>query len=87
MNKEIIEEHIIELCYKNALKAHPHLLIKNIKIHKINILDDNIDVLYYFDLTSKRDLRVFMNIKRNDNFKQKDFISYLRDRRLTDLLN
>ncbi len=51
MNKEIIEEHIIELCYKKAQKEHPHLLIKNLKINKINILEDNIDVLYYFDLT------------------------------------
>jgi len=86
MNKEIIEEHIIELCYEKAQKEHPHLLIENLKINKINLLEDNIDVLYYFDITSKRDTKVFMNIKRNDNFKQKDFISYLRDRRLTDLL-
>ena len=86
MNKEIIEEHIIELCYKKAQKEHPHLLIKNLKINKINILEDNIDVLYYFDLTIKRYPKVFMNIKKNDNFKQKDLILYLRDKRLTDLL-
>jgi hypothetical protein len=86
MNKEIIEEHIIELCYEKAQKEHPHLLIENLKINKINLLEDNIDVLYYFDLTSKRDPKVFMNIKKNDNFKLKYLIYYLRDRILTYLL-
>ena len=87
MNREVIEEYIIELCYKKASSEHPHLDIKDLIINTLDILGDNVDVVYYFNLTSRRDPKVKMEIKRNYKFTKKDFIPYLRDKRLEDLLN
>ena len=87
MNKEIIEQYIYEICYKKASVENPYLDIKDLRIETLNILGDNVEVLYYFNLTSRQDPKVKMEIKRTYKFTKKRLIPYLRDERLKKLLN
>ena len=86
MNKEIVEQYIYELCYKKSSSENPYLDVKDLKINKITILNDVVEAFYYFNLTSRKDPNIKMEIKGHYKFTKKDFIPYLRDKRLEDLL-
>ena len=90
ISDQIKNEFFLELCQKHEEIEHPYLDVNNLTINKYFLSTGDkkyFDVKYSFDLTSRIDKKVFMNCSKTKIFMYDKIISYLRDKRIEELLD